>query len=41
MPKAPSLHILVVEDNDGLREATVDFLHQKGIMSAELSVLRM
>lgn len=30
MPKAPSLHILVVEDNDGLREATVDFLQSKG-----------
>lgn len=27
---APSLHILVVEDNDGLREATVDFLQSKG-----------
>lgn len=30
MPKVPSLHILVVEDNDGLREATVDFLQSKG-----------
>ena len=27
---APSLHILVVEDNDNLREATVDFLKQQG-----------
>ncbi len=26
----PSLHILVVEDNDSLREATVDFLKQHG-----------
>ena len=26
----PSLHILVVEDNDGLREATVDFLNREG-----------
>ena len=26
----PSLHILVVEDNDGLREATVDFLRAQG-----------
>lgn len=25
-----SLHILVVEDNDGLREATVDFLNHQG-----------
>lgn len=36
----PSLHILVVEDNDGLRDATVDFLnaqgHQvKGVVCAE------
>ncbi len=26
----PALHILVVEDNDSLREATVDFLHAQG-----------
>ena len=26
----PSLHILVVEDNDSLREATVDFLNARG-----------
>lgn len=26
----PSLHIVVVEDNDGLREATVDFLRAHG-----------
>lgn len=26
----PSLHILVIEDNDGLREATVDFLIRQG-----------
>jgi len=26
----PSLHIMVVEDNDSLREATVDFLNEKG-----------
>lgn len=37
---SPSLHILVVEDNDGLREATVAFLtshgHQvTGVVSAE------
>lgn len=36
----PSLHILVVEDNDSLREATVDFLQQQGhqvvgVVSAE------
>lgn len=36
----PLLHILVIEDNDGLREATVDFLrdqgHQvKGVVCAE------
>jgi DNA-binding response OmpR family regulator len=30
MNLAPSLHILVVEDNDNLREATVDFLKQQG-----------
>lgn len=30
MITTPSLHILVVEDNDGLREATVDFLQSKG-----------
>lgn len=40
MTPAPSIHILVVEDNDGLREATVDFLssqgHQvTGVVSAE------
>jgi DNA-binding response OmpR family regulator len=40
MFNAPSLHILVVEDNDGLRDATVDFLsaqgHQvKGLVCAE------
>ena len=40
MNHALSLHILVVEDNDSLREATVDFLNAhghvaKGIMSAE------
>ena len=27
---APSLHILVAEDNDSLREATVDFLSRQG-----------
>lgn len=36
----PSLHILIVEDNDSLREATQDFLndhghHAKGVASAE------
>ena len=30
MTQVPSLHILVVEDNDSLREATIDFLHQQG-----------
>ena len=40
MSAHPSLHILVVEDNDGLRDATVDFLtangHQvTGVVSAE------
>jgi DNA-binding response OmpR family regulator len=40
LPSGPSLHILVVEDNDGLREATVDFLIQQGhqtvgVVSAE------
>jgi len=30
MTTLPSLHILVVEDNDGLREATVDFLIAQG-----------
>ena len=40
MITSPSIHILVVEDNDGLREATVDFLnnqgHQtKGVVCAE------
>lgn len=39
-PPAPSLHILVVEDNDSLREATLDFLndhghHATGVSSAE------
>jgi DNA-binding response OmpR family regulator len=40
MTQPPSLHILVVEDNDSLREATVDFLishgHQAmGVVCAE------
>jgi len=40
MTPTPSLHILVVEDNDSLREATVDFLqthghHVMGVVSAE------
>jgi DNA-binding response OmpR family regulator len=40
MPITPSLHILVVEDNDSLREATVDFLqaqghHVTGVVAAE------
>ena len=30
MTATPSLHILVVEDNDSLREATVDFLQSHG-----------
>ena len=30
MNSSPSLHILVVEDNDSLREATVDFLNARG-----------
>lgn len=30
MTTTPSLHILVVEDNDSLREATVDFLQAHG-----------
>ena len=30
MSTTPSLHILVVEDNDSLREATVDFLQAHG-----------
>ena len=30
MTLTPSLHILVVEDNDSLREATVDFLQGQG-----------
>jgi DNA-binding response OmpR family regulator len=30
MTQAPSLHILVVEDNDSLREATIDFLQRQG-----------
>ncbi len=30
MTPSPALHILVVEDNDGLREATVDFLNAHG-----------
>lgn len=29
-PATPSLHIVVVEDNDGLRSATVDFLSAHG-----------
>lgn len=38
--EVPSLHILVVEDNDSLREATVDFLqtqghHVTGVVCAE------
>ncbi len=40
MSTSPSLHILVVEDNDSLREATVDFLYAHGhrvsaVVSAE------
>lgn len=40
MTPHPSLHILVVEDNDNLREATVDFLrnhghHVTGVVCAE------
>ncbi|MDD2713882.1 MAG: response regulator transcription factor [Simplicispira sp.] len=40
MTSPPSLHILIVEDNDGLREATMDFLnehghHATGVGSAE------
>lgn len=40
MKTSPSLHILVVEDNDSLREATVDFLNTQGhqatgVVSAE------
>lgn len=40
MTQPPSLHILIVEDNDGLREATMDFLnehghHATGVASAE------
>lgn len=40
MKTTPSLHILVIEDNDSLREATVDFLtshghHVTGVVSAE------
>lgn len=40
MTPTPSLHILVVEDNDSLREATVEFLqsqghHVKGLVCAE------
>lgn len=40
MTSTPSLHILVVEDNDNLREATVDFLkaeghHATGVVLAE------
>lgn len=34
MNVAPSLHILVVEDNDSLREATVDFLQAQGHQTA-------
>ncbi len=30
MSTIPSLHVLVIEDNDGLREATVDFLNAHG-----------
>ncbi len=30
MTECPSLHILVVEDNDSLRDATVAFLHAQG-----------
>lgn len=30
MKNTPALHILVVEDNDSLREATVDFLNAQG-----------
>ncbi len=30
MTESPLLHILVVEDNDSLREATVDFLRSRG-----------
>ena len=40
MTQTPALHILVVEDNDSLREATVDFLqahghHAMGVVCAE------
>lgn len=40
MTLPPSLHILVVEDNDSLREATIDFLqanghHATGVVCAE------
>jgi DNA-binding response OmpR family regulator len=40
MTQTPCLHILVVEDNDSLREATVDFLktqghHVSGVVLAE------
>lgn len=40
MNHLPALHILIVEDNDGLREATIDFLnehghHATGVASAE------
>lgn len=40
MSPPPSLHILVIEDNDSLREATVDFLNHHGhratgVVSAE------
>lgn len=40
MTSLPSLHILIVEDNDSLRAATEDFLnsnghHAKGVASAE------
>lgn len=40
MEQTPSLHILVVEDNDSLRDATTDFLnanghHATGVASAE------
>ncbi len=30
MISTPSLHILIIEDNDGLREATIDFLNEHG-----------
>lgn len=30
MMSPPSLHILIIEDNDSLREATIDFLNEHG-----------